>query len=283
VLEWSEGEGLYVVLDGPGFERRFNELRLTRGKKVESATYRPFSRMHTHFVLVRGEKWAGTGSAFKFKLEEPPAASTAEAVSAANVMIQLHSSSARESFHMTLQHFLDVTGAGDHFREAMRKGSPGSTSGTETDTSAGGSPDAASPRACPDGEASDTQQPLSSSRFMANELDGLPIFGREVSSSNLLAPHDVSSLVETMWTCDSKGDQAYFFMRKEGAVSFQNGAIVKLRSGVLVSECDPDEGDPGLLMVVSDNNAKWKGEPLPTPEQEDLGHWCCFLGSLSVT
>ena len=60
VLQWSEGDGVYVVLDGPGFERRFNELRMTRGKKVESASHRPFSRMHTHFVLVRGEKWAGT-------------------------------------------------------------------------------------------------------------------------------------------------------------------------------------------------------------------------------
>jgi hypothetical protein len=44
---------------------------------------------------------------------------------------------------------------------------------------------------------------------------------------------------------------------------------------------DYDEHDPGLLMVVSDKKAKWKGEPHPTPAQERLGH--CFLGQVQVT
>mmetsp|Transcript_30011 Transcript_30011/g.47054 ORF Transcript_30011/g.47054 Transcript_30011/m.47054 type:complete len:612 (+) Transcript_30011:2-1837(+) len=35
-------------------------------------------------------------------------------------------------------------------------------------------------------------------------------------------------------------------------------------------------------MVVSDNNAKWKGEPIPTKEEEELGHWCAFLGQVPV-
>ena len=29
----------------------------------------------------------------------------------------------------------------------------------------------------------------------------------------------------------------------------------------------------GIYMVVSDKNAKWKGEPIPTPEEETQGHW----------
>jgi len=78
---------------------------------------------------------------------------------------------------------------------------------------------------------------------------------------------DVSNILGTMWNCDSKGDQAYFFMRKEGQAKFANGAIVRIRDGVVVSDCDFEEANPGLLMVISDNNAKWKGEPHPAPEQ----------------
>ena len=86
-----------------------------------------------------------------------------------------------------------------------------------------------------------------------------------------------------MWDCDSKGDQAYFFMRKSGMGPFPNGAIVRIRGGVVVTDDDFVDSDPGLLMVVSDRNAKWKGDPHPTPEQEALGHWCCFLGQVPVT
>jgi hypothetical protein len=73
VLKWSEALGAFVVLDGAGFEQRFNELRYVRSKQVgiPSAHQRPFSRMHAYFVLIRGGKWAATGSAFKFK--DPPA------------------------------------------------------------------------------------------------------------------------------------------------------------------------------------------------------------------
>ena len=38
-------------------------------------------------------------------------------------------------------------------------------------------------------------------------------------------------------------------------------------------------GLQGIYMVVSDNNAKWKGEPIPSAEEETKGHWyvttCC--------
>ena len=29
----------------------------------------------------------------------------------------------------------------------------------------------------------------------------------------------------------------------------------------------------GIYMVVSDKNAKWKGEPIPLPVAETKGHW----------
>ena len=32
---------------------------------------------------------------------------------------------------------------------------------------------------------------------------------------------------------DSKGDQAYFLMHKEGYSAFANGAIVRIRNGVI--------------------------------------------------
>ena len=38
-------------------------------KRNEDAANRPFARMHIHFVLVRGERWAGNGSAFRPKTE----------------------------------------------------------------------------------------------------------------------------------------------------------------------------------------------------------------------
>ena len=62
-----------------------------------------------------------------------------------------------------------------------------------------------------------------------------------------------------MWSCDCKGDQAYFLMYKEGYSAFADGAIVRIRNGVMVGGHDYDEHDPCLLMVVSDKIAKWKG------------------------
>mmetsp|Transcript_15933 Transcript_15933/g.24815 ORF Transcript_15933/g.24815 Transcript_15933/m.24815 type:complete len:403 (+) Transcript_15933:368-1576(+) len=85
-----------------------------------------------------------------------------------------------------------------------------------------------------------------------------------------------------MWNADSKGDQAYFFKRKErGSIPFRNGAIVSLVEGEIVPDNHTQSG-AGLYMVVSDNNAKWKGEPIPTKDEETQGHWCAFLGQVPV-
>jgi hypothetical protein len=67
VLVWDDLNQWYEVIDSQGFEARFNALRYIRGKRNEEAADRPFARMHVHFVLVRGEKWAGNGSAFRAK------------------------------------------------------------------------------------------------------------------------------------------------------------------------------------------------------------------------
>jgi hypothetical protein len=85
VLRWDENLNWYEVLDGPLFEEKFNSLRCTREKRKEQAADRPFARyqpvtstrrlfsltvtcprrMHNYYVLVRGGRWAGTGSAFR--------------------------------------------------------------------------------------------------------------------------------------------------------------------------------------------------------------------------
>eukprot|EP00291_Cryptomonas_curvata_P013087 CAMPEP_0172203624 /NCGR_PEP_ID=MMETSP1050-20130122/31400_1 /TAXON_ID=233186 /ORGANISM="Cryptomonas curvata, Strain CCAP979/52" /LENGTH=264 /DNA_ID=CAMNT_0012881885 /DNA_START=83 /DNA_END=873 /DNA_ORIENTATION=+ len=65
VLRWNELCSWYEVLDGPLFEEKFNALRCTRGKRKEQAVDRPFARMHNYFILVRGGRWAGTGSTFR--------------------------------------------------------------------------------------------------------------------------------------------------------------------------------------------------------------------------
>ena len=67
VLIWDDLNQWFEVIDSQGFEARFNALRYVRGKRNEDAADRPFARMHVHFVLVRGEKWAGNGSAFRAK------------------------------------------------------------------------------------------------------------------------------------------------------------------------------------------------------------------------
>ena len=59
-----------------------------------------------------------------------------------------------------------------------------------------------------------------------------------------------------------------------------NGAIAALREGVLCPVDDLSTAE--MLLVVSDDNAKWKGEPYPTPEQEKSGHWCAYLGQVPL-
>ena len=66
-IRWDQNSMCYEVLNGQLFEQKFNALRSVRGKRKEDAVDRPFARMHTYFVLIRGEKWAGTGSLFRPK------------------------------------------------------------------------------------------------------------------------------------------------------------------------------------------------------------------------
>jgi hypothetical protein len=289
VLKWNETAGWYEVLNGSQFEEKFNALRCTRGKRKEQAVDRPFARMHTYFVLVRGEKWAGTGSAFRPKINgipnftercnEPlqsddhnckPAPDDMTAVTpcpkpkitADDIELRLRGSTITGSsdFTCSLQHFMDVTGAGELYLKQICKKQAESDNSPTSDSS-------------PDVPVND------SSVWSGHVPDGI------------LTEQDIARLVGSAWDDDSKGDQAYFFFREEGASQFPNGSIVVLRGGKLSSlhpngcngsarvEVDGQGGLP-IYLVVSDKNAKWKGEPLPTPEEERLGHWCAFLGQV---
>eukprot|EP00286_Rhodomonas_abbreviata_P026757 CAMPEP_0181312628 /NCGR_PEP_ID=MMETSP1101-20121128/13801_1 /TAXON_ID=46948 /ORGANISM="Rhodomonas abbreviata, Strain Caron Lab Isolate" /LENGTH=730 /DNA_ID=CAMNT_0023419497 /DNA_START=133 /DNA_END=2324 /DNA_ORIENTATION=- len=239
VLKFDSVDQLYVVLDGPGFESRFDELRCTRAKRSDGTNSRPFSRMHNHYVLVRGEKWAKTGSAFRAKdaVHELP---RADQVQASKINVTLLPTDEPEGFQVTLQHFLNVTGAGDLFKNARRMQEMGMNGG---------------------------------------HMEPEPIYPVQYASNQDYA-NNVSGQLDTMWNQNSKGDQAYFFFRHSGVSAMRNGSIVMLKDGKLCADDTPSKGC--IYMVVSDDNAKWKGEPLPTPEEETLGHWCCFLGQVPV-
>jgi hypothetical protein len=63
---------------------------------------------------------------------------------------------------------------------------------------------------------------------------------------------------------------------------FSNGSVVALKQGQLVPATSSNILEAEMLLVVSDLNAKWKGEPYPSPEQEEEGHWCAFLGQVPL-
>ncbi|EKX54143.1 hypothetical protein GUITHDRAFT_150166 [Guillardia theta CCMP2712] len=65
VLRWDARDGVYEVMHGENFERRFNELRKVRNKVKSNGTERPFSRMYNFFILEQGDKWARTGTRFR--------------------------------------------------------------------------------------------------------------------------------------------------------------------------------------------------------------------------
>jgi hypothetical protein len=117
VLKFDSVTQLYIVLDGAGFEARFDEVRCTRAKRSEASNSRPFSRMHSHYSLVRGEKWAKTGSAFRAKdaAQDP---SRHDQLHASKINITLFQSDDTDGSQVTLQHFLNVTKAGDLFKNA---------------------------------------------------------------------------------------------------------------------------------------------------------------------
>jgi hypothetical protein len=67
-LRWDENQTWYEVTNGPLMEEK---LRSFHGNRKDEATDRPFSKMHIHFLLVRGDKWGVTGSTFRPKYELP--------------------------------------------------------------------------------------------------------------------------------------------------------------------------------------------------------------------
>mmetsp|Transcript_27507 Transcript_27507/g.62389 ORF Transcript_27507/g.62389 Transcript_27507/m.62389 type:complete len:670 (-) Transcript_27507:2287-4296(-) len=283
-LQWDRQEAAYVVLDGRAFENRFNELRYTRGKKVDNARNRPFSRMPTHFTLIRGEKWAATGTMFRPKREDGKVLpSQHDWIDASTVRVTLGSS--KDKFQISLQEFLDITGAGDLYADALQSKSDTLSSTTTTTPEHG---DSTSNNSTP---ANDSPKHPSSPAKLPDALEdpSFALLSREPSrllmmdqfgQDVMLDSNDVSAILGTIWNSDARGDQAYFFTRKAGIPPFANGAIVCLRDGLL--EGDASRGSGCLYLIVSDKNAKWKGEPIPSPEEEEKGHWCCFLGQVPV-
>jgi hypothetical protein len=90
VLCWNESHSFYEVLDGQRFEERFNALRCIRAKRNQDSIDRPFARMHVHFELVRGDKWAGTGSAFRPRFHSAGHPSSPCISKKANITTSMH-------------------------------------------------------------------------------------------------------------------------------------------------------------------------------------------------
>jgi len=182
----------------------------------------------------------------------------------------------------TLQHFLDVTGAGELYQRAVINSQKSSNAASSQEICGGHSetvplkPSCAQPEGGGQGQVStDTWTFTGNSTAPSQDSD------REFIVP--LTERDIASIVGTMWDEGSLGDQAYFFSRECELPPFPNGAIVSLMDGRLRGLSPEACSDPRTLyLVVSDNNAKWKGEPIPTKEEELLGHWCAFLGQVPV-
>jgi hypothetical protein len=72
MLKWDSDAGCYVVLDGDGFKRRFDELRLRskqKGGEGAPAPPRTFSTMCKHYTILPGPEgppsYAKTGCKFR--------------------------------------------------------------------------------------------------------------------------------------------------------------------------------------------------------------------------
>jgi hypothetical protein len=317
VLRWDLNQEWYEVIDGPRFEERYNALRCRRERRKEEAVYRPFARMHTYFTLMRGEKWAGTGSAFRprskasdkdpqsladpWALPTPPFPAITQTspapshtaghapapaphplgpkqdggappplLEADRISVTLGARGAAGRVRCTLQHFLDVTGAG----ELYNRSAAGDRGAAAARLSA---PDAGRAAA---GCAAESTPPGSEWSSSACSPDWSPPEGEGHGGGGaLLQDEDIARIVGGLWDENSLGDQAYWFPRRAGEAPLGNGAIARLAGGAL-TRAPAAAGEAGMLMVVSDRNAKWKGEPLPSPEEEGLGHWCAFLGQV---
>jgi len=310
-LVWNDELCCFEVTDGSMFQERLVSAFFSGPLCSQIPQDALLKCMFSTYTLMRGNNWMLTGAAFRSKVDNhrpswfmarplenrwqplnrpqpqpqtqllPVNPSHQAAVTADQVQVNLHSSSG--SFQVSLQHFLDVTGAGDIFaRSSAHHGqgagywdsdiTSGSSSNTSTCTS---SPSCDGFQHGEHPEYSVGMGPNSGAGYGVQGsagLEGVP---------EVLGEAQVAGLVSSMWNESSLGDQAYFFPRRKGCAPFSNGSVVTLEDGVL----GPDQcgSAPGrLFMVVSDNNAKWKGEPLPTPDEEKLGHWCAFLGQVPM-
>jgi len=301
-LQYVESTQCYHVIDGAAFEREFCMLRITRGKKKDTNQSRPFASMSRTYQMVQGEKWAATGTIFKLKVPTPPKAhprvqeacmqarpssaaidgsshgvssppqyppscseewesrgGAGEQIAASNVMVQIRDQGGHLE-HCSLQQFLEVTGAHALYRRSLLESAAG-----QKRARAGGF------------DESEIHRGL-----FGNAAH--PDYNSPTDASKSMRPADVKVAVSNLWSACSLGDQAYFFRRKAGQAAFSNGSVVRLVNGELCTDLPlPGGREEGMHMVVSDLNAKWKGEPYPTAEEEEHGHWCCFLGQVPIS
>eukprot|EP00286_Rhodomonas_abbreviata_P025795 CAMPEP_0181311364 /NCGR_PEP_ID=MMETSP1101-20121128/13094_1 /TAXON_ID=46948 /ORGANISM="Rhodomonas abbreviata, Strain Caron Lab Isolate" /LENGTH=350 /DNA_ID=CAMNT_0023418083 /DNA_START=181 /DNA_END=1230 /DNA_ORIENTATION=+ len=235
----------FTVLDGALFENEYKELKAARSAK--NAQERIFAQMYRTYVIVQGERWAATGTVFAAKSKTtplpsapPPAPqqqtskSPTDIIPGDSVSVWLDDEKSGQRVQCTLQHFLDTTGLGKLYAATATNKKRG------RDEEEGG-------------EGADAMEGVQS---------GVPLQWMHEQLDQPLCQGDVGEVLGGVWSATSKGDQAYFFRRMEGVPRFANGDIVGLVGGRLV-ESEEVEAKGGLYMVVSDLNAKWKGEPLP--------------------
>jgi hypothetical protein len=227
------------------------------------------------------------------KRQRHATAAGSKAVDGRDVTVQLRNNGRMphmgQTFEISLQEFLDTIDASSHYIAAKspgyhqtavpaqplfsavpRGGSEGEGRGFYS-REEGGYPNKQSPDSIfSSTTSSDDLDSTEMSPVLSTVLDPFP------------SPHGVTSIWGEggVWSQFSRGDQAYFFFRNAEHAPFSNGAVVALKGGQLVAADQALKAE--LYLVVSDKNALWKGEPHPTPEQEEEGHWCAFLGQVPL-
>jgi len=244
--------------------------------------------------------------------------STSSLLRGSDVMVKLRNNGRvpfmEDTFEVSLQVFLDTIDAGGQFISAQsssyvrtdarveypQKQSPDSivsSSSTESDAvmSAGYATSAGYASSAYEAEYSAPMAHGAAKNYGAGltintmGLGNMQSMGSMHMDDVLPSPHwTLGGLAQDMsevgaagiWSQHSRGDQAYFFYRNAESAPFSNGSVVALRDGQL--EAAADFATASLFLVVSDENALWKGEPHPTPQQEEEGHWCAFLGQVPL-
>eukprot|EP00961_Rhodomonas_salina_P068177 915284-Rhodomonas_salina.1 len=225
-LTFEHDSGHFHVLDGTQFQKEYCALRSNRDKKNQAARDRPFAQMHRVYVIVRGDKWAATGTVFRAKdpkhapqcspppcqdFEEngtacPPHAPHAVAsaslpqrqpVQANDVIMQIRNTNGEE-MDMSLQHYLDVRGAGALYSAARGRGGAAVQQHS-------GSGNAQARANVEQGVA------LWAEHFEGQEHAGL--WAEEGAHAGLWEEHG-EHVMEGVWNATSKGDHAYFFKRR---------------------------------------------------------------------